>query len=89
VGIVAWIVFGLLAGAVARLLVPGRHGIGCLGTLAVGVVGALIGGFLGQLVLGREVQMEFALGPFLLAVLGAVLFLLLLSALVGGRRRRL
>jgi len=46
-GIVSWILFGLLAGAVARLIVPGRTGIGCLATLAVGIVGALIGGLVG------------------------------------------
>ena len=83
--ILSWILFGLLAGAVARLFVPGTGGIGCLGTLAVGIVGALIGGLVGQVVLGDDVTFAWDLGPFLLAVLGAVAFLLLLRAL-GGRR---
>jgi len=43
-GWLSWIVFGLLAGAVARVVVPGKHNIGCLPTIAVGIVGALIGG---------------------------------------------
>ena len=85
-GIFSWIVFGLVAGAVARLLVPGRQRLGCFGTLAVGLVGALIGGFLGEIVLDREVDFGFDLGPFLLAVVGAAVLLLALNALGRGRR---
>ena len=83
--IVSWIFFGLLAGAIARLLVPGTGGIGCIGTLAVGILGALLGGFLGEALLGHEVDFGWDLGPFLLAVLGAVVCLLVLRAL-GSRR---
>ncbi len=86
-GILAWILFGLLAGAVARMLVPGRQTIGCFGTLAVGLVGALIGGLIGEVVFGREIDFGFDLGPFLLAVVGAIVLLVALNAL-GGRRRR-
>lgn len=86
-GILSWIAFGLLAGAVARMLTPGRHTLGCIGTLAVGLVGALVGGLIGEIVLGRDdVEFRWDLGPFLLAVLGAVVLLLALQA-VGGRRR--
>jgi uncharacterized membrane protein YeaQ/YmgE (transglycosylase-associated protein family) len=85
VGLFSWILFGLVAGAIARLAVPGTGGIGCIGTLAVGIAGALLGGFLGELVFGEEVEFGWDLGPFLLAVAGAVLLLLLLRAL-GGRR---
>lgn len=84
--LLSWLVFGLVAGAIARLLVPGRQALGCLATLAVGIAGALVGGFLGELLLDEEVEFGWDLGPFLLAVLGAVLLLLLLNAL-GGRRR--
>ncbi|HEX5801117.1 MAG TPA: GlsB/YeaQ/YmgE family stress response membrane protein [Gaiellaceae bacterium] len=83
-GILGWILFGLLAGAVARALTPGRQGIGCFGTLAVGVVGALLGGFLGEAVLDEDVDFGWDLKPFLLAVSGAVVLLLLLNAV---RRR--
>jgi uncharacterized membrane protein YeaQ/YmgE (transglycosylase-associated protein family) len=84
VGILGWILFGLLAGAVARALTPGRQAIGCFGTLAVGVVGALLGGLLGEAVFGDEVDFGWDLKPFALAVAGAVVLLLLLNAL---RRR--
>ena len=76
--------FGLLAGLVARALTPGRHGIGCFGTLAVGVIGALIGGFLGEAVFEEEIDFGWDLKPFLLSVAGAVVLLLGLNAL---RRR--
>jgi uncharacterized membrane protein YeaQ/YmgE (transglycosylase-associated protein family) len=81
VGIIGWIFFGLLAGAVARALTPGRHAIGCFGTLAVGVIGALLGGFLGEAVFDTEVDFGWDLKPFLLAVAGSIVLLLGLNAL--------
>ena len=86
-GIIAWIVFGLLAGLVARLIAPGRRRMGCLTTLVVGVAGAFIGGLIGNVILGHAVRFRFELVPFVLAVVGAVLLLLALDALAGRRRR--
>ncbi len=80
-GILGWLVFGLLAGLVARALTPGRQAIGCFGTVAVGVIGALIGGFLGEAVFGEEIGFGWDLRPFLLSVAGAVVLLLGLNAL--------
>jgi uncharacterized membrane protein YeaQ/YmgE (transglycosylase-associated protein family) len=81
VGIIGWIFFGLLAGALARALTPGRHSIGCFGTLAVGVVGALLGGFVGEAVFDTDVRFAWGLKPFLLAVAGSIVLLLGLDAL--------
>jgi uncharacterized membrane protein YeaQ/YmgE (transglycosylase-associated protein family) len=87
VNIISWILFGLLAGAVARLFVPGRQAIGCIGTLAVGIVGALIGGLIGEVVLDDDdARFRWDLGPFLLAVAGAIVLLLVIRA-IGDRRR--
>lgn len=83
-GILGWILFGLLAGALARALTPGRHGIGCFGTLAVGVVGALVGGLLGEAVFEDEIEFGWDLKPFLLSVAGAIVLLLALNALRRG-----
>lgn len=77
-GLFSWILFGLLAGAVARLLVPRSGGIGCLGTIALGVLGAVVGGLIGEVLLDDEVRFGWDLEPFLLSVLGAVALLLLL-----------
>jgi uncharacterized membrane protein YeaQ/YmgE (transglycosylase-associated protein family) len=87
-GIVSFLLFGLLAGFVARALTPGRHAIGCLPTLAVGVLGALLGGVIGNVVLGHKVHFGWHLGPFLLAVVGAVALLLALETIAGRRRLR-
>ncbi len=81
----SWILFGLVAGGVARLVVPGRQAIGCLPTIAVGIVGALIGGLAGQELFDTDARFAWDLGPFLLAVAGAVVLLLALEAL--ARRR--
>jgi uncharacterized membrane protein YeaQ/YmgE (transglycosylase-associated protein family) len=88
VGILSFLVFGLLAGLVARLVTPGRQAIGCLPTIAVGVVGAFLGGLIGDVVLGHKVRFSWHLGPFLLAVAGAVALLLVLEAAAGRRRFR-
>jgi uncharacterized membrane protein YeaQ/YmgE (transglycosylase-associated protein family) len=90
-GILSFILFGLLAGLAARVVTPGRHAIGCLPTVAVGMVGALLGGLIGDIALGHKVRFSWHLGPFLLAVAGAVILLLALEAIAGrrGRYRRL
>jgi uncharacterized membrane protein YeaQ/YmgE (transglycosylase-associated protein family) len=88
VGILSFLLFGLVAGAVARIVTPGRHAIGCLATMVVGVVGAFIGGLIGDVVLGHRVRFGWDLGPFLLAVVGAVILLMLLESIAGRRRLR-
>ena len=83
-GILAWIVFGLLAGWVAKLLVPDSDPQGCIITMVIGVLGAVIGGFIGSW-LGFGAVTGFNLKSFLIAVVGAVL-LLALYHLLRGRR---
>lgn len=85
-GVISFLLFGLLAGLVARVVTPGRQAIGCLPTVAVGALGALLGGLIGDQVLGYDKHWGWHLGSFLLAVVGAVILLLALEAL-GGRRR--
>ena len=71
-GILGWIVFGLVVGVLAKLLVPGRDPGGMLVTIALGIAGALVGGFLGR-ALGWYLPGEPA--GFAMATLGAVLLL--------------
>ena len=84
--VLAWILFGLLAGAVAKLATPGKHPRGCIVTIAVGIAGAVVGGFAGLVLFGERVGWSFSLRPFLIAVAGAIVVLLLLQALEGRQR---
>jgi uncharacterized membrane protein YeaQ/YmgE (transglycosylase-associated protein family) len=86
-GIVAWILLGLLAGTIARALVPGpTRPSGCIGTTAVGILGALIGGLIASALDVGEIGHFFDLGTWLIAIGGSVLLLLLLRLVSGPRR---
>ena len=80
-GILAFLVVGLIAGWLAGVAVGG-HGFGILGDIIVGVVGALLGGFIGSALFGWDVS-GFNLPSILVAFVGAVIFLLILRAIPG------
>jgi uncharacterized membrane protein YeaQ/YmgE (transglycosylase-associated protein family) len=82
--IVWWLLIGLVAGALARRLVPGRDPMGWGGTLVLGLVGSLVGGFLGDLIGGGND--DFSPAGLLGSILGAVVALLIFRAAVGRRR---
>jgi uncharacterized membrane protein YeaQ/YmgE (transglycosylase-associated protein family) len=82
-GILSWIVFGLIAGIIAKLLMPGRDPGGCIITMLLGVAGAFVGGFLYRLATGTNVlYFGFDVGSFAIAVLGAVVILALYRLIV-------
>lgn len=85
-GILIWLLVGLVAGAIARLLVPGRDPMGCLGTLALGLAGSLIGGFLGNLIFDNDFRISAA--GVIGSIIGAVILLLILRATAGRKRDR-
>lgn len=79
-GIIAWIVLGLIAGAIAKAIYPGHQGGGILATMALGIVGALVGGWLGQTLLGTSGGASFGaltLPSIAFAVLGAIVVIFL------------
>jgi uncharacterized membrane protein YeaQ/YmgE (transglycosylase-associated protein family) len=81
VGIIGWILLGLLAGTIARAIIPGRtEPGGCIGTTAVGILGALIGGFIATALDIGEIDDFFDLGTWLIAIGGSILLLLLIRA---------
>ncbi|MFZ1488398.1 MAG: GlsB/YeaQ/YmgE family stress response membrane protein [Ilumatobacteraceae bacterium] len=82
--LLAWIVVGFIAGALARWIVKDER-TGCLYTVVVGVLGAVVGGGLMSLAGGDGVN-DFSLRTVLVAAVGAVLLLLLLQAIAGRRR---
>jgi uncharacterized membrane protein YeaQ/YmgE (transglycosylase-associated protein family) len=78
-GILAWILFGLVVGVIAKLLMPGRDPGGFIVTILLGIAGALLGGFVGRM-LGFYGPDEAA--GWLMSILGAVILLLLYRMMV-------
>ena len=84
-GLIGWIVVGLIAGLLARWIVKDSR-TGCIYTMVIGVLGAIIGGGLMALIDEQGVD-EFSFRSVLVAALGAVLLLLVLQAIAARRRR--
>lgn len=83
--IITLIIVGLIAGAIARLLVPGRQDIGVLATIVLGIVGSFIGGFLGYVIFHKDAQDGFFQPAGLVgSVIGAVIALLIYTRM-GSR----
>ena len=85
-GILGWIVLGLAAGAIAKLILPGRQGGGWIITLVLGIVGALLGGFLGSVLFNAPLQDFFSIQTWLLAIGGAIVVLLIYGLVTRGRK---
>lgn len=83
-GIFAWIFLGLLAGGIAKMLMPGKDPGGCLVTILLGVIGASVGGWIGTQLGWGSVQ-QFDMRGLGLAILGS-LVLLLIYRMVAGRK---
>ena len=84
-GILSWIVVGLVAGVIAKLLLPGRDPGGCIITMLIGIAGAILGGFLVGLFVGGNVVTGVNVTTILVAVVGAIILLLLYRLLLGRR----
>jgi uncharacterized membrane protein YeaQ/YmgE (transglycosylase-associated protein family) len=87
-GIIGWILLGLLAGVIAKAILPGDDPGGIIVTIIIGIVGALLGGFLAQVLFGNNTVDEFFdISTWLTAIIGAIL-LLVIYRMVAGRGRR-
>lgn len=88
--IITLLIVGLIAGAIARLVLPGKDPIGFLGTILVGVIGSFVGGFLGYVLFHHD-KNEGALQPsgIIGSIIGAIIVLLVYRSLSGhyGTRR--
>jgi len=87
-GFFGFLLLGLIAGAIAKLILPGKQGGGWLVTLLLGVVGALLGGFLGGLIFGTGLQEFFSLQTWLLAIGGSIIVLLIYGFITNRRSAR-
>ena len=83
VGIVGWILFGLIVGVIAKLIMPGRDPGGIIVTMLLGIVGAVLGGFLGRS-LGFYGPQQAA--GWLMSIVGAIVVLMLYRVLAGRSR---
>ena len=75
-GFFAFLILGLIAGAIAKAILPGRQGGGIFITLLLGVVGAILGGWIGGLLFGTGINEFFSLSTWLLAICGAIIVVL-------------
>lgn len=85
-GFIAFIVLGLIAGAIAKAIMPGEQGGGWFVTMILGVVGAVLGGWLGSLLLNVSLGGFFDIKSWLLAIVGSLIVLGIWGAVTGRKR---
>jgi uncharacterized membrane protein YeaQ/YmgE (transglycosylase-associated protein family) len=87
-GIIGWIILGLLAGLIAKAILPGDDPGGIIVTTILGVLGALGGGFIAQAIgFGDPIDEFFDISTWIAAIIGAIVLLLIYRAVTGDRRR--
>ena len=87
-GIIAWIVLGLLAGVIAKAILPGDDPGGFIITAIIGVAGALLGGFLAKVLFdARPLDNFFDLSTWLTAIVGSIILLVIYRLVTGNNRR--
>ncbi len=87
-GFFAFLLLGLIAGAIAKAILPGRQAGGWFVTLLLGVIGALLGGWLGSVLFNRPLEDFFSIQTWLLAIGGSIIVLLIYGLIVGRRAAR-
>lgn len=87
-GFIGWLIIGLIAGALARLMIPGRQPMGLFMTMLLGLVGSIVGGFVSSLIFGYDpADPGFHPGGLIMSTLGAIAALALYIR--GARHRRI
>jgi uncharacterized membrane protein YeaQ/YmgE (transglycosylase-associated protein family) len=86
-GIIGWIILGLLAGLIAKAILPGEDPGGIIVTTLLGIIGAIVGGFITKaLGFGDPIDEFFDLSTWLGAIIGSIVILLIYRAVFGARR---
>ncbi|WP_053387179.1 GlsB/YeaQ/YmgE family stress response membrane protein [Leucobacter japonicus] len=85
-GFLGFLLLGLIAGAIAKAILPGRQGGGWIATLILGVIGALVGGWLGGLIFNADLGAFFSIQTWLLAIGGSVVVLLIWGVITGRNK---
>ena len=87
-GIIGWIILGLIAGAIAKAILPGDDPGGIIVTMIIGVIGALLGGFIAGAIFDADPMDEFFdISTWLTAIIGSIVLLLIYRAVAGRSRR--
>ena len=73
--VIAWVLLGLVAGAIAKALMPGKDPAGFVVTIVIGIVGAIIGGFIWNVLTGNDSYGDFDIGGIIIAVIGSIILL--------------
>lgn len=85
-GIIGWIVLGLLAGIIAKAIFPGNDPGGFIVTTIIGIVGAILGGFLGKVIFGVDsLDSFFDISTWITAIVGALILLAIYRVVTGNR----
>ncbi|MCP9960108.1 MULTISPECIES: GlsB/YeaQ/YmgE family stress response membrane protein [Streptomyces] len=88
-GIIAWILIGLIAGMIAKALMPGRDPGGAIITMLIGIAGGLLGGWLGKVLFGVDsIDGFFDLSTWIAAIIGSVILLAVYRMVTGSHRTR-
>ena len=86
--LITWIIVGLLGGAIAKAIVPGKQGGGWLATMLLGIVGAFVGGLIGSLLFEGKLDLtgpSFSIGGVITSIIGAIIVIVIWGA-VNKRR---
>lgn len=86
-GFLAFLLLGLIAGAIAKFILPGRQNGGWFAMLILGVVGAMLGGWLGSVLFNAPLEEFFSIQTWLVAIGGSLIVLLIYGAFTSGSRR--
>lgn len=85
-GILSWILLGLIAGGIAKALMPGRDPGGCIITMLLGIAGAFVGGWIGKTLFHVRLGKFFDLRTWILAIVGSLVILIVYRLVVGRSR---
>lgn len=84
-GFLSFLLLGLIAGAIAKVIMPGKQGGGWVATLVLGVIGAVVGGWLGSLLFNAKIDEFFSLSSWALAIGGSLVVLAIYGYIVGRK----
>ncbi|WP_030016283.1 MULTISPECIES: GlsB/YeaQ/YmgE family stress response membrane protein [Micrococcales] len=86
--IISWIIIGIIVGALAKLIMPGRQGGGIIVTMILGIVGGLLGGWLGKVLFHVQGNGFFSLTTWILSLVGALIVLFIWGLIFGRNKNR-